>query len=48
LIVPVIVQPLLVIEVNLEPTSPLMVEPVPLVVQVTVPAVGTEFVPRTV
>ena len=42
-IAPEIVQPVLVIEVNVEPTFPLMVD----VVQVTVPTIGTAFVPRT-
>jgi hypothetical protein len=36
--------PVLVIEVKVEPTSPLMVD----VVQVTVPDVGIALVPRTV
>ena len=41
---PVIVHPVFVIEVKVEPTLPLMVLPV----QVTVAAVGMPFVPRTV
>jgi hypothetical protein len=37
---PVIVHPVLVIELNVEPTSPLMAVPGPVSVQVTVPTVG--------
>ena len=36
------------IEVKLEPTFPLMVEPGPVLVQVTVPEVAMGFVPSTV
>jgi hypothetical protein len=39
----VIVHPVFVIELKVEPTSPLRVD----VVQVTVPTVGMAFVPRT-
>jgi hypothetical protein len=46
-IVPVITHPVLVIDVKVEPTFPLMVDPVPLLVQVTVPTIGTEFAPST-
>ena len=44
---PIIVHAVFVIEVEVEPTSPLMVLPVVLV-QVTVPTVGMLFVPKTV
>jgi len=47
-IAPVIVHKVLVIEVNVEPTSPLMVDPSPVLVQVNVPEVGMAFVPRAV
>ena len=39
-----IVHPVLVIELAVEPTSPVIVE----VVHVTVPGIGVEFLPRTV
>ncbi len=48
LIAPTIVHAVLVIELKVEPTSPLMAEPGPVLVQVTVPTVGMAFVPRTV
>ena len=47
-IVPVIVHPVFVIELKVEPTFPLMAVPGPVSVQVTVPTVGMAFVPRTV
>jgi hypothetical protein len=34
-------------DVNVLPTRPLMVDPGPVLVQVTVPTVGAAFVPRT-
>ena len=45
---PKIEHAVLVIEVKVVPTSPLMVDPGPVLVQVTVPTVGIEFSPSTV
>ena len=47
-IVPVIVHPLFVMEVDVVPTLPMMVDTGPVLVQVTVPVVGAALVPRTV
>ena len=48
MIAPLIVHAVLVIELKVDPTSPFIVDPDPLLVQVTVATVGVEFVPRTV
>ena len=46
--VPVIVHPLFVMDVEVVPTLPMMVDPGPVLVHVTVPVVGAGFVPSTV